>query len=101
MMPAMMQQLSNPAVQGLVSNPEALAAINQIQQGLQRLQQAAPEVYSSMNMPSLGPGLNLASTPGANPTAATTTGGTKIVLPISNPVHFPKPIESQFRIFPI
>ena len=45
MMPQFMQQLQNPAVQSMMTNPEALAAINQIQQGLQRLQAASPELY--------------------------------------------------------
>ena len=38
MMPAMMQQLQNPAVQNLVTNPDAMGALQQIQQGMQRLQ---------------------------------------------------------------
>ena len=45
MMPQFMQQLQNPAVQNMMTNPEALAAINQIQQGLQRLQAASPGLY--------------------------------------------------------
>ncbi len=45
MMPAFLQQLQNPAVQGLMTNPEALAALNQIQEGLRRLQTAAPDIY--------------------------------------------------------
>ena len=57
MLPQFMTQLQNPAVQGMMTNPDALAAINQIQQGLQRLQQVAPEVYQGMGMPSLGPGM--------------------------------------------
>ncbi len=42
MMPQFLQQLQNPAVQGMMTNPEALAALNQIQDGLRRLQAAAP-----------------------------------------------------------
>ena len=42
-----MQQLQNPAVQSMMTNPEALAAINQVQQGLQRLQAASPDLYRS------------------------------------------------------
>ena len=59
MMPRMMQQLQNPEVQGVVTNPEAMRAIMQIQEGLQRLRQVAPEFYSSMGMPSVATGLNL------------------------------------------
>ena len=47
MMPQFMQQLQNPAVQSMMTNPEALAAINQVQQGLQRLQAASPDLYRS------------------------------------------------------
>merc|ERR1711862_514026 len=47
MMPTMLQQMQSPAVQGLMTNPEALQAISQIQQGMQRLQGAAPELYST------------------------------------------------------
>jgi hypothetical protein len=45
--------------QGLMTNPEALAAITQIQEGLQRLQRAAPDLYQSMGWPSVGLGTNL------------------------------------------
>ncbi len=73
MMPMFMQQLQNPAVQNLVSNPEALAAISQIQQGMQRLQAAAPDLYQSMSFPSVtGPGLPM-GVPSSTPSTATTT----------------------------
>ncbi len=42
-----------------MTNPEALAAITQIQEGLQRLQRAAPDLYQSMGWPSVGLGTNL------------------------------------------
>merc|ERR1719278_1736880 len=74
MMPAFMQQLQNPAVQGLMSNPEALAAISQIQSGMQRLRAAAPELYSSMGMPNLAAGLGgLRTTANTSSTSSTTT----------------------------
>ena len=83
MMPMFLQQMQNPAVQGVMSNPEALAALNQIQQGLQRLQTAAPDLYRGMSFPSMGPGVNLfagmnpaassASSTSATGTASTTT----------------------------
>ena len=57
-----------------MSNPEALAAISQIQSGMQRLQAAAPELYASMGMPNLAAGLNLArSTANSSSTSSTTT----------------------------
>ena len=74
MMPQLLQQMQNPSVQQLMSNPEALQAIMQIQQGMERLRTAAPEVFNSMGLPSLPPNLaNLATsgTPaaGSNPTS--------------------------------
>jgi ubiquilin len=48
-LPAMMQQLQNPEMRSLFSNTEALQAMMQIQQGMQRLQATAPpEVLSGL-----------------------------------------------------
>ncbi|XP_059081024.1 ubiquilin-1-like [Tigriopus californicus] len=90
MMPAMMQQMQNPAVQSLVSNPDAMSALNQIQQGLQRLQTTAPEVYTSMGMPAIAPGLFLGgqqqpSTTTTATTASPTTTNTTSPSPSSAP----------------
>jgi ubiquilin len=41
-MPTFLHQLQNPEVQALLSNPEALQAVFQIQEGMQRLQNTAP-----------------------------------------------------------
>merc|ERR1719429_618563 len=68
MMPQMLQQMQNPAVQQLMGNPEAPQAIMQIQQGMERLRTAAPEVFQSMGFPQLPP--NLVPPPG--PAAAAT-----------------------------
>merc|ERR1712012_433411 len=51
MMPQLLQQMQNPQTQQLMSNPEALAAIMQIQQGMDRLRAAAPDLYQSMGLP--------------------------------------------------
>merc|ERR1712107_561709 len=51
MMPQLLQQMQNPQTQQLMSNPEALAAIMQIQQGMDRLRAAAPDLYQSMGHP--------------------------------------------------
>ena len=57
-----------------MSNPEALAAISQIQSGMQRLQAAAPELYASLGMPNLATGLNLArSQANSSSTSSTST----------------------------
>merc|ERR1712038_947982 len=85
MMPTFMQQLQNPAVQGVMSNPEALAAISQIQSGLQRLQAAAPELYSTMGMPNLAAGMNFGrSAAGSNSTSNTTSTTTTTSSASSN-----------------
>lgn len=55
MMPAFMQQLQNPAVHNLMSNPDALRSLVQIQGGLQSLQNVSPELYASLGMPSINP----------------------------------------------
>jgi len=57
MMPNFMQQLSSPEVQGVMANPDAMRAIMQIQEGLQRLRTAAPDFYASMGMPNVAASL--------------------------------------------
>jgi len=77
MMPQMLQQMQNPQTQQLMSNPEALAAIMQIQQGMDRLRTAAPELYQSMGLPTLPPNLvpptSSPASPASGTEAATTT----------------------------
>lgn len=46
MMPALIQQMQNPQIQNVVTNPEALAAIMQIQQGMEQLRTVAPELVN-------------------------------------------------------
>lgn len=48
MLPNFMQQLQNPEVQNLAFNPQALSAIMQIQQGLDRLREAAPGMVNRL-----------------------------------------------------
>ena len=68
-----------------MSNPEALAAISQIQTGLQRLQTAAPELYSTMGMPNLAAGMNFGrSAAGSNSTSNTTSTTTTTSSASSN-----------------
>lgn len=42
MLPTFLAQLNNPEVQNLVTNPQAMSAIMQIQQGMEQLRQVAP-----------------------------------------------------------
>merc|ERR1712156_569741 len=74
MMPQLLQQMQNPQTQQLMSNPEALAAIMQIQQGMDRLRAAAPDLYQSMGLPSLPP--NLVPNPAAAGSTSTSTAPT-------------------------
>merc|ERR1719334_675015 len=48
-----MNQLRNPGTQDLMSNPEVLGALSQIQNGMQRLQTTAPQLFASMGFPNL------------------------------------------------
>lgn len=50
MMPQFVQQMQNPEVQSMLSNPQALNAIMQIQQGMEQLRSAAPGLVGSMGM---------------------------------------------------
>merc|ERR1712045_739489 len=75
MMPTMLQQMQNPAVQGMMTNPESLRAIMDIQQGMQRLQASVPDLYSTMGFPGVGVGMNI-TPPGGNSTASSTGSST-------------------------
>ncbi|KFB38423.1 AGAP004294-PA-like protein [Anopheles sinensis] len=66
MMPQLLRQMQNPEVQQMVTNPQALNAILQIQQGMEQLRSAAPGLMSSMGIPPM---------PGAPPATGTTTSG--------------------------
>ncbi|CAF4038114.1 unnamed protein product [Rotaria sp. Silwood2] len=63
-LPAMMEQMRNPEVQALMQNREALEAITQVQEGLQRLHAAAPNLFQAGGLPA---GLRFGSTGLASP----------------------------------
>ncbi|XP_003693998.1 ubiquilin-4 [Apis florea] len=50
MMPAFIQQMQNPQIQNVVTNPDALAAIMQIQQGMEQLRTVAPDFVENMGL---------------------------------------------------
>lgn len=50
MMPAFLQQMQDPQIQNIVTNPDALAAIMQIQQGMEQLRTVAPELVENMGI---------------------------------------------------
>ncbi|XP_030833278.1 ubiquilin-1-like [Strongylocentrotus purpuratus] len=62
MMPSFLQQMQNPDVQQAMTNPRAMQAIMQIQQGMQQLATEAPGLLPGMT--------------GAGPASTTTTGST-------------------------
>lgn len=70
MLPQLANQINQPSFMNMLSNPRALQAMMQIQQGLQTLQQEAPGVLTSLGMsaPTTGPG---SVTSGTTPTAET------------------------------
>ncbi|XP_063368090.1 ubiquilin-4 [Cydia amplana] len=66
MMPQMLAQLQNPEMQQMMSNPQALNALLQIQQGMEQLRTAAPSLVTN-----LGLGVGAAAAPAAPPPPAT------------------------------
>lgn len=50
--------MQNPEVQQMMSNPQALNAILQIQQGMEQLRQVAPGLVGTMGIPPPPPGTN-------------------------------------------
>lgn len=56
MMPQFLQQMQNPEMLGAMTNPQALNAILQIQQGMEQLRQVAPGLVGGMGMPPPPPG---------------------------------------------
>ncbi|XP_052822049.1 ubiquilin-2 isoform X3 [Octopus bimaculoides] len=78
-LPTMMNQLQNPQMQTLISNPRALEAIMQIQQSLQQLQNEAPGLFpglTGLSIPTTSntsTGSTDSTTTTASSTASTTT----------------------------
>jgi len=78
MMPQMMAQLQNPAVQNMMSNPRAMQAMMQIQQGLSTLQAEAPGVLPAIGVPGVSqpPPGGLSNPTTSAPTSSSTSGST-------------------------
>ncbi|CAH2049401.1 unnamed protein product, partial [Iphiclides podalirius] len=66
MMPQMLAQLQNPEMQQMMTNPQALNALLQIQQGIEQLRTAAPSLVNNL-------GLGVAAATAQPPTTTTTT----------------------------
>lgn len=75
MMPNMLERMQSPEVQQMMSNPQALNAIMQIQQGMEQLRQVAPDLVGSMGIPPPVIPMNLNSS-SSNPPTTTTTPAT-------------------------
>uniref|UniRef100_A0A1Q3F776 Putative ubiquitin-like protein n=1 Tax=Culex tarsalis TaxID=7177 RepID=A0A1Q3F776_CULTA len=82
MMPQFLQQLQNPEVQQMMSNPQAINAIMQIQQGMEQLRSVAPGLVNTMGIPPPPPGAPTTTTNAGN-TSTTTTAPAQ-----SNPALF-------------
>uniref|UniRef100_A0A5K3FPG6 Ubiquilin n=1 Tax=Mesocestoides corti TaxID=53468 RepID=A0A5K3FPG6_MESCO len=78
MLPQLSAQMSQPGFLSMLSNPRALRAIAQIQEGLRTLQTEAPDVFSGLTTIAPPTGGSGAASAAAAPatTAAPTTGGT-------------------------
>lgn len=75
-MPAMMERMNDPSVMTAMQNPRVMQALQQVQQGMQTIQQEAPQL---MPMFGMGPGtIPTSTTPTSTPAtgSATTTGMT-------------------------
>lgn len=72
MMPNFLERMQSPEVQSVMSNPQALNAIMQIQQGMEQLRQVAPDLVGTMGIPPPVVPVTL----GGNATPPTTTSST-------------------------
>lgn len=70
MMPQMLQQMQSPEVQQMMTNPQAINAILQIQQGMEQLRQVAPGLVGSMGIPPPPPGTTQPPQTGNQPAPA-------------------------------
>lgn len=71
MMPNMINQLQDPAMQSALTNPRTMEALNQIGQGLATLRETAPNLFTQMGGGSFPP--NFLSTSTTTPSTTTTT----------------------------
>ncbi|KAL4227802.1 Ubiquilin-1 [Mactra antiquata] len=76
-LPQMIQQMQDPSVQSMLTNPRALQAMQQVMQGMQTLNSEAPGLFPNMGIPGGGmtmpPGFGGAGTTSPSTTASTTT----------------------------
>lgn len=89
MMPQLLQQMQNPEVMNMMSNPQALEAIMQIQQGMEQLRTAAPGLVGNMGIPPM-PGFTAPPSTGSatTTTPSSTTNTTSPNAAQNNPALF-------------
>lgn len=87
MMPNMLERMQSPEVQQMMSNPQALNAIMQIQQGMEQLRQVAPDLVGSMGIPP--PVIPLNTTTPASTTTTTSASGEGVIPPSPTPANNP------------
>lgn len=75
-MPQFLQQLQNPEVQSMVTNPQALNAIMQIQQGMETLRQTAPSLVNMWSIPTAASTGTTTTTTNSTATNSSTTATT-------------------------
>lgn len=75
MMPQFMQQMQNPEVQNLMTNPQALDAILQIQQGMETLRQSAPGLIHTIAPPQVPQSTPNPTPPADQPTTPVSAPG--------------------------
>ncbi|CAH1998657.1 unnamed protein product [Acanthoscelides obtectus] len=83
MMPEILQQLQNPETASLMTDPQAMNALLQIQQGLETLRQTAPNLINTFvppggprTTPSTGTGTTATTNTTSSTTTTNTTGST-------------------------
>ncbi|XP_014218444.1 ubiquilin-1 [Copidosoma floridanum] len=81
MMPRLIEQMQNPQMQNIITNPDAMSALMQIQQGMEQLRNVAPELVGNL-------GLTVPPSPVSTPNATTTTNS-------SSPAGQQTPTESS------
>nr|CAD7405364.1 unnamed protein product [Timema cristinae] len=85
MLPNFLQQMQNPEVHNLMSNPQALGALMQIQQGVEQLRNVAPGLVNSMGLGPLPPFTGTAPPPSSSlgTTVPTSPAGVPATSPTS------------------
>ncbi|KAK7080973.1 Ubiquilin-1 [Halocaridina rubra] len=90
MLPAFLNQLQNPEVQSFMTNPQALAAVAQIQSGMEQLRQTSPGLFNTMGLsmpPTAVPSSTSSST--TNTTTTTATSSSSNTTSNSSPGSLP------------